>query len=217
MTGGTEAGYRKVLAQFCRDAAERLPVLAAFPGETGDGTNGRFSGGKPDRQDSKPAPGRNLADLTTQVHALKSAAGTIGAAELSEEAAALETAGKAGDRAAARTALPAFREHLARLIEGIGKALETEAKAPSIPQASPSPSLHPPLAALRQALDAKNMKEIDRLLEELEALPLDKDNRDAINTVSDKILMGEYEAALAEITRLEQASGAEQKEHRTDN
>jgi hypothetical protein len=53
-------------------------------------------------------------------------------------------------------------------------------------------------------LEAKNMKETDRLLEELEGLPLGKDDRDAINTVSDRILMGEYKAAAAEIARLEQ-------------
>jgi CheY-like chemotaxis protein len=31
MTGGTEAGYRKVLAQFYKDAAERLPFFAEPP------------------------------------------------------------------------------------------------------------------------------------------------------------------------------------------
>jgi signal transduction histidine kinase/DNA-binding NarL/FixJ family response regulator/HPt (histidine-containing phosphotransfer) domain-containing protein len=186
MTGGTEAGYRKVLAQFRKDATERILVFAALP----------LAG--------------ELALFATQAHALKSAAGTIGAEEISAEAEALETAGKTGDMAAIGAALPAFREHLRRLIEGIGKALEAEDRAasPSVSQ-SPSPpisSLHPPLAALKQTLEAKNMKETDRLLEELEHLPLNMNDRNVISALSDKVLMGEYEAAIAEITRLEQAS-----------
>jgi HPt (histidine-containing phosphotransfer) domain-containing protein len=89
-----------VLAQFRKDAVERLPVFAAPPAETA------------------------LAAFAVQAHAIKSAAGTIGAAEVSAEAAALEAAGKAGDMAAIQEGLPKFREHLVRLIEGIGKTLE---------------------------------------------------------------------------------------------
>jgi CheY-like chemotaxis protein len=100
MTGGTEAGYRRVPARFYTDAHERLPVFAAPPAETG------------------------LSALAIQAHAIKGAAGTIGAAEVSAEAAALETAGKAGDVAAIREAPPAFHKHLAELIEGIKNVLE---------------------------------------------------------------------------------------------
>jgi signal transduction histidine kinase/CheY-like chemotaxis protein/HPt (histidine-containing phosphotransfer) domain-containing protein len=108
MTGGVEAGYRKVLAQFCRDVLDRLGGLKAFSPETADG----------------PDADRNLAAFVIHVHALKSAAGTIGAAEVSAAAAALEAAGKAGDLVAIGEDLPGFCENLTKLIEGIGKALE---------------------------------------------------------------------------------------------
>jgi HPt (histidine-containing phosphotransfer) domain-containing protein len=84
MTGGTEASYRKVLVQFYKDAEARLPALSEIPA------------------------GKDMTAFSTHVHALKSAAGTIGTAEVSAEAAALEAAGKAGDTAAIAEKLPRF-------------------------------------------------------------------------------------------------------------
>jgi len=73
MTGGTVAAYTQVLSMFSKDAEYRMPFLQALP-----------------KADSVSA-------FVTQVHALKSASASIGAAELSAQAAALEAAGKAGD------------------------------------------------------------------------------------------------------------------------
>jgi CheY-like chemotaxis protein len=181
MTGGAEAGYRKVLAQFCKDALERLPVFAASPVET------------------------ELPVFAAQAHAIKSAAGTIGAAEVSAEAAALEAAGKAGNLRAIGETLPAFRGHLAKLVEDIGKALEEQ-------NAEQGGGLHTGggtesaiadlLPALRAALEAKNMKEIDRLLGELENAAVDKETRERIDALSDKILLGEYREAVDALDRL---------------
>jgi CheY-like chemotaxis protein len=186
MTGGTEAGYRKVLTQFYKDAAERLPVFAEIPGET------------------------TLAAFATQAHAIKSAAGTIGAAEVLAEAAELEAAGKAGDAGKIREILPGFYKHLEQLIEGIGKeggggseewrvqSGESEEKI------GPHSSLYTPqLLTLKEALETKNMKEIDRLLEEIEGLPLDTGTRERITIISDKVLMGEYEGAIAVINEID--------------
>jgi HPt (histidine-containing phosphotransfer) domain-containing protein len=178
MTGGTEAGYRKVLAQFRKDAAERLPVFAVPPAETAAG------------------------GFATQAHAIKSAAGTIGAAELSAEAAVLEAAGKAGDTAAIREALPLFHERLARLIEDIGKALEkAAAKADTPPFGKGNEAVADTLSALRAALETKNMKETDRLLEELEQTA-EGETVKQVADISDRVLMGEYEKAVELITRL---------------
>jgi HPt (histidine-containing phosphotransfer) domain-containing protein len=181
MTGGTEAGYRKVLAQFYKDARERLPLLRHPPG--------------PD----------TLPLFVTQAHAIKSAAGTIGAAEVSAEAAALEAAGKAGDTRTIGETLPAFRKHLTELIEGIEKALEEkdrEEKDPaSIPNKNPD-GFRPALLSLRAALEAKNIKKADKLFEEIEKIPLDTETRERINAVSDKALLGEYEGAVETITML---------------
>jgi signal transduction histidine kinase/CheY-like chemotaxis protein len=185
MTGGTEAGYRKVLAQFYKDAAERLASLTLDAAKT------------------------DISLFTIHVHALKSAAGTIGGAEVSKEATALEAAGKAGDMATIRDELPEFRERLEALIEGIGKALEEKVREPkerseekeSAQQGSRS-ALQTLLSALKAALEAKNMKESDRMLEELETLAMDAEDRDAVNGVSDKVLMGEYQEAVQDINFL---------------
>jgi HPt (histidine-containing phosphotransfer) domain-containing protein len=177
MTGGTEAGYRKVLAQFYKDAVERLPVFAVLPAGTG------------------------FAALATQAHALKSAAGTIGAAEVSKEAAALEVAGKAGDLKAIGEILPGFREHLARLIEEIGNALKEGREEKEAPGRKGKEAVADTLSALQAALETKNIKETDRLLEELEQTT-EAEMAEQITIISDKVLMGEYEKAIELITIL---------------
>jgi HPt (histidine-containing phosphotransfer) domain-containing protein len=144
--------------------------------------------------------------FTTQAHALKSAAGTIGAEKISAEAEALEAAGKAGDLAAIGKILPGFYGRLAELIAGIGDKVKSEDsevrnedsgvgsgedESSSIPHSS--------LFTLKEALETKNMKEVDRLLEEMEELPLDAETRDQLNGISDGVLMGEYGGAIAVI------------------
>jgi HPt (histidine-containing phosphotransfer) domain-containing protein len=84
--------------------------------------------------------------FVTQAHAIKSAAGTIGAAEVSVEAAGLEAAGQAGDAAAIQKLLPGFTEKLAALAVGIGAALAA---------AAPDPALLPLLRELAEVLRAK--------------------------------------------------------------
>ncbi|MDR1374042.1 MAG: Hpt domain-containing protein, partial [Treponema sp.] len=142
-----------------------------------------------------------LAEFTAHVHALKSAAGTIGAAEVSKEAAALEAGGKAGDLKTIGESLPGFRTHLAELIAGIGKALE-EQKAERDPKTGDGGEIVDLLSLLRAALEAKNMKEIDRLLAELEKAAVGAKTREGIEALSDRILMGEYKEAVDELDRL---------------
>jgi hypothetical protein len=102
--------------------------------------------------------------------------------------------------------LPGFQRHLSELIEGIGKVLaeksgEVETKGDWKKDSTTS------LYALRAALEVKNMRKIDKLLEELEELPLDAEMREAINAVSDKALMGEYEGAIAVINEIDDITG----------
>jgi signal transduction histidine kinase/CheY-like chemotaxis protein len=198
LTGGTEAGYRKVLAQFRKDAAERLDWFGNFPaGNNRDDTGREDSAGDP-------------AVFATQAHAIKSAAGTIGAAEVSKEAAALEAAGKAGDMADIREKLPKFHKHLARLVEGIEYVfkerddLEISGKSEEGGEKGNAAGVIPPasLLTLKEALDLKNMKEIDRILAELEKLPLDAETGEQINAISDTVLMGEYQTAIEIINNL---------------
>jgi signal transduction histidine kinase/CheY-like chemotaxis protein len=179
MTGGTEAAYRKVLAQFYKDAQERLPLLQEPPDET------------------------TLPVFVTQVHALKSAAATIGAAEVSKAAAVLEAAGKAGDRAAIKEGLPAFTEKLTALAEGIAAALEVSTPEGDAAASDASgPALSPLLRELVEALQDKKAAAIDRVLEELDQKPLDRKTRETLETVSDDVLMTEYGKAMKTVTAL---------------
>jgi CheY-like chemotaxis protein len=185
MTGGTVEGYKKVLSMFRKDVRERLVLLQEPPDEAG------------------------LPLFVTQVHALKSVSAALGAKTVSEEATALEAAGKgalagsATDRAAIAEGLPQFREHLTGLIEGIGSVLEEKRGGESgEAPAGNGEAAFDLLSDLQAALDAKNMKETDRLLEEIEQLPLGTETQEAINAVSDKVLMGEYAEAVETINAI---------------
>jgi response regulator RpfG family c-di-GMP phosphodiesterase/signal transduction histidine kinase len=107
MTGGKEGFYRRVLELYIKDALERLPRLQTVP--------------------EKDA----LKTFITQVHSLKSASASIGAAELSAEAAALEAAGKSENLAYIKDNLSGFTKHLTELVENIRAAL-TPAQSPGV-------------------------------------------------------------------------------------
>jgi CheY-like chemotaxis protein/anti-sigma regulatory factor (Ser/Thr protein kinase) len=173
MTGGTEALYRQVLALFQKDAQDRLPKLQT--GET------------------------DLPLFITNVHALKSASASIGAAEVSEQAAKLEAAGKSGDLAYIKDNLPNFTERLTQLAEDIRASPQlNETAAPSPPSpCSPAPSHYSPLFTdLATALKSQNAAEIDRILEELIHKPLDAKTKEAVEKISDAVLMTEFGTAL---------------------
>jgi CheY-like chemotaxis protein len=179
-TGGTEEGYRQVLRSFYRDAGDRLVWFGSF---------------SPD--------GESLDLFATHVHALKSASGTIGAAELSAEAAALESAGKEGNRAFIREKLSPFCERLGALVSEIGKALAlAPVGTPATAAVVIGPELKEMLIQLRDALSAKNMGEIDRLIAELEDRVMDTAFRDTIGDFSDRVLVGEYAKVIKAINDL---------------
>ena len=97
LTGGSLAAYRRILAMFRNDAEERLDLLVS------------------DETD--------LNTFIAQAHALKGTSGSLGAAEISAEAARLESVGKAGDLSAIRDMLPDFKRRLSELIKEIDSAL----------------------------------------------------------------------------------------------
>jgi CheY-like chemotaxis protein len=181
MTGGTVEGYRKVLTRFYKDALEQLSLLQDMPDEQG------------------------LPAFTTRTHALKSAAATIGAADLAAAAARMEAAGKAGDREAIREGLSGFTARLAALAEGIRQALE--AAFPAAPEGEPAPGgsgleLSPLLRELAEALRTEKLAAIDDILEELNRKPLDGKAHAALDSVSDDVLIAEYGNALETVIAL---------------
>jgi CheY-like chemotaxis protein len=188
MTGGTVEGYRKVLAQFYKDALERLPLFNSFLTNNGSAADDRF-------------PQGNFAVFITQAHAIKSASATIGAAEVSAEAEKLEAAGKTGDIAAIQEDLPSFVTHLTALVGRIEAALETAGQAPETAGRAPegdlrdlgaAPDIAPLLRELARVLQAQNAAAIDSIVEELYQKPLDGKTREALDAVSGDVLMAEY-------------------------
>ncbi|GHV82992.1 hypothetical protein AGMMS50212_03320 [Spirochaetia bacterium] len=171
MTGGTEASYRKVLKAFHNDTLERLPLFAAIP-----------------NQESLPV-------FTINAHAIKSAAGTIGADAVSKLAAELEEAGKTGNLTFIGEHLSGFHNDLMMLTEQIGQALEDGTEIPDNP-AQNTTGLKPLFTELLPALEQEDIAVIRRILSELETKPFDDQTKELINGVSNAVLMSDFEDAL---------------------
>ncbi|GHV43880.1 hypothetical protein AGMMS49546_26790 [Spirochaetia bacterium] len=176
MTGGTEAAYRRVLNSFYRDARERLPLFA----------------GAPDRE--------GLQNFIVNAHALKSAAATIGAAALSKQAADLEAAGNAGDLELVGEGLPAFHRDLELLIEKIGLVMRGEGTGGAETDAAGTYLFL--FAELASALEQEHIRTIRRILAELEDKPFDTQTKERINSISNAVIMSEFEEASAIIKEL---------------
>jgi signal transduction histidine kinase/CheY-like chemotaxis protein len=174
LTGGTLSGYRRVLAVFRKDAQERLPFLQA-----------------------PPEPGA-LPGFVTQVHALKSAAASIGAAELAAAAARLEAAGKKGELGLIARELPPFAQALEELTAGIGAVLEGEGSprpGGTAPGEAVPPELLPRLRELSAALGSQKAGLIDGLLTDLEREDTGPALKAVLETVAGQVLLAEFGAA----------------------
>jgi signal transduction histidine kinase/CheY-like chemotaxis protein len=174
MTGGTVVSYKQVLSLFCKDVEERIPLL------------------------QKTAKEDSLNAFVTHVHAMKSASASIGAAEISAQAAGLEAVGKAGDTAFIRTNLPDFTQQLTELIDGINAVLKTEKNLGGTTDNNTADYLVAQVSllhALKQALKDQKTVDIDRILEEL-GKPADDSIQQALEQISDKILIAEYGKAV---------------------
>jgi len=169
MTGGTVQGYHQVLALFCSDAEERLPILKTVPEAS------------------------NISVFITCVHALKSASGSIGAKELSVQAQKLEEAGRAGNWTFIEKNLGEFVEQLTKLIKEI-RAWKTSVEKPEAP-AEVMDAL-PLLRELASVLQKQKADEVDKILDELNKMQLDAETKAALEKVSDEVLMAEFDNAL---------------------
>jgi len=176
MTGGNLTKYLKVLEIFRTDAEERLPLLNNFA------TKGSS----------------DFAAFTTQVHALKSALASIGAAELSNNAASLEAAGKKEDHDFIKKELPSFAASLKKLARSISEIKpEPQTEKAAMPHSYINiADILPALISLKKALVQKNQGEIDRILEALSKETAVPDIRKAAETISDQVLMAEFEEAM---------------------
>jgi HPt (histidine-containing phosphotransfer) domain-containing protein len=193
MTGGTPEAYCSVLEVYCRDVDDRLKTLAAFEG--------------------RGFPPEEVPVFVSQVHALKSASASIGAAVLSVTAAELEAAGRRGDREFIRRGLGLFRRSLDVTVARINAVLQSRAALRS--QAAPGRNLpqgsvidpggeqvQELFLGLKAALEVENIEKIDRFINDLDALPLSGPLRKACDDISGNVLICEFPAAIAVIDKL---------------
>jgi signal transduction histidine kinase/FixJ family two-component response regulator/HPt (histidine-containing phosphotransfer) domain-containing protein len=188
MTGGTIPAYKQVLSIFRTDAQDRLPLLRETPSA-----------------EALPA-------FITQVHALKSASSSLGAADGSSEAARLEAAGRAGEMSSIQDNLSAFTLQLEELIEGIAAALNEDTASDTPPSGlAPSPLPVSELNKLAEALKSQSASDVDCLLDELGQKTLDAEAREMVGKISDAVLMAEFDNALEIIGSLLNGIGEKQK------
>ncbi|MCL2809770.1 MAG: response regulator, partial [Treponema sp.] len=178
MTGGTHEGYCAVLSIFCKDALERMKLL---PPEIDDKT---------------------LSLFVINIHAIKSAAASVGALEISSEAATLEKAGRDNDNTFINGNLYRFTEKLSGLIEKINIAIEAKELYNHNGVENNSEKLFPLLQKLIEELKQKKADNIDNVINEINKLPLDVKNKEYIEKISDSILMTEYENAVITIKEM---------------
>ena len=177
MTGGKEDSYRQVLNMFCTDAEDRLPVL------------------------NENLDIDNIIKFTTQVHALKSASASIGAALLSKNAGDLEAAGHKGDIDFIKTNIGSFCLQLSQFIDSVKTALEYYPDKTDEFSLDSEKDLTPFLSELENALKMQNVLEIEHLLEDILNKNPEGRLKNIAEQISDFVLMADFESAIELIGR----------------
>jgi CheY-like chemotaxis protein/anti-sigma regulatory factor (Ser/Thr protein kinase) len=181
MMGGSAELYRDVLVLFCKDAGKRLQTLQKMPEES------------------------ELVLFTTQVHSLKSAAGSIGAAALSEGAALLEDAGKRSDLTFITKHLPAFNKSLTAVVEGIRTALPEAGDGSDDDSAADNAAAvwdRAGLLRLKETLEKEDVDAADSILTELLTAASGTPAKRTLDNIAELILLFEYKGAVSIIDSL---------------
>ncbi|MHC6202142.1 ATP-binding protein [Breznakiellaceae bacterium SP9] len=176
MTGGGEQGYIRVLRSFVDDARERLPLLESEQAQ------------------------ESLRTFTIHAHTLKSAAATIGAMNVSQMAAALETAAVNGARERILQDLPPFCAALTELLSAIERSLPNKAPLSS-ESLFETASL---FAELAFALENEDASETDRILSEAEQLPFDAQTKALLEDIFSLTMTGDFAEAVKKIDAISQ-------------
>jgi len=191
MTGGTQKGYRVVLATLSKNVEERLPLIQTPP-----------------ESDTLPM-------FITQVHSLKSSTASIGAAEVSARAAKLEAAGRAGDSAFIREHLSDFLEHLTALVKNIGIALQITSEKNDVHDLPADKTRETDISTIRlfrelaESLKSRKVSEINRILNVLNRQTADSKARKVLERLSDQVLMAEFDDAVKTVEELVAANEKE--------
>ncbi|MDR1572640.1 MAG: response regulator [Clostridiales Family XIII bacterium] len=172
--GGSAALYKNVLASFCRDVDEKAEAIV------------------------KSAEGGDFKLYATLVHGIKGASASIGAREIALFAEGLETAGLNGDAAVVRDQTEAFVSDLCALARRVDTALKNAMPGD---QSEMGPEALG-IGRLKEALLGMDIGAVNDMIASYADLPLDAKTRGLVMDIEQRILMFEYEAAVALIDAL---------------
>jgi CheY-like chemotaxis protein len=177
MTGGKFKSYLQTLAVFHKDGIQKIEEIKECL--------------KTD----------NYSLYATYAHALKSALTSIGASELSENARALEMAGKQENAAFISSNNAQFLKNLETLLDNLGNALSTGGKGE---QKNPVDFkfLRNELNILKEALKVFNSVAIDKATNNLQKFVQADDIGTKVQNILQNILIGEYDDAVVMIDSL---------------
>ena len=173
-SGGSETVYLDILADFCRDAQNRIDKIfaALYSGDT------RL--------------------FITHVHALKGAARSIGAMRVGDDAADLEESAAGADVESVKYKTSELGGTLRILLQDIETVVQKASETNET--ASDLASLQ--LELLTAALADMNIEAVNKLLLEYANLPLDNKTRGTIAEVEELILLFEYDKAIQKVNQL---------------
>ena len=168
MTGGVFENYVRALAAFQKDGFQKIGEI------------------------KKCLETNNHSLYTTYVHALKSASASLGAYDLSEQAKALEDAGKQEDSKFIDSNNPQFLTSLETILNNIGKALNSLKKEEIYVDFE---VLKSRLCKLKEALDALDFGAIDEVSGNLQKFTQAPKIGEAVESILQNVVLGKYEEA----------------------
>jgi HPt (histidine-containing phosphotransfer) domain-containing protein len=189
-TGGSVKSYTSILSFFCKDLDERLPQIR------------------------KAAAEEDFPSYTTMVHAIKGAARSLGAMEVGDLAAELESAGRNRNShvVAERTdlLLRKLRELAGYIRDAIEEPPDNDTSAPAIGSREGNDEAVQKktegfdvadlgLDALKDALNSMDTRKINTKIAEINARELNRITRKCIGDLELQIVLFEYDEAIGMI------------------
>jgi HPt (histidine-containing phosphotransfer) domain-containing protein len=178
MTGGTVKNYLETLSVFYSDGFEKIKEI------------------------KKSLETDNLASYVIYVHALKGASASLGAAELSESAKALEMAGKREDYKFIHANNAKLIEELETLLYNIGKIISADGDDAPKNLSVNKEELRSQLMKLKSALDDFDFTVIDGIVSRLQNFTQVENIGSVIKIILQNILIGGYDEAVSLIDDL---------------
>jgi len=172
MTGGTIAGFIETLSTYCNDGKNMVSKISSC-----------FSGG-------------DYSLLATHTHALKSASGSIGAAELSEFAAALESAALSRDIKFLQDKTDSFLEKYNVLLQNISNALPLIHNNYYDNEPVDIDAVKLKLTGLKKAFDEYDASAMNEIATDLQKAASASDIGESITKILQYKISGEYDEAI---------------------